>query len=236
MYLKIHSFSSPEKNILYDEVLFNLAEKSDKGESLRFWESDQYFVVLGKIGKAEDDVDLQQTKKDHIPVLRRCSGGGTVLQGPGCLNFSVVLAKGNDPQLNDITKSYQVILGKVVKALTTLNVQAVFLPICDVALADNQKKISGNAQKRGRHYILHHGTILYAFDLPLISNYLKMPKCMPQYRKARTHQEFISNINVQREDLQKAIAKELGADTPEPLLAEEEQALDKLVQAGTWKV
>src|SRR3989338_1271157 len=96
-----------EENILYDEVLFYLAEKEAAGESLRFWESSELGIVLGRIGKIEEDLKVEAILRDNVPVFRRTYGGGTVLQGPGCLNFSLVLAKDRDPRLNDLRKSYQ---------------------------------------------------------------------------------------------------------------------------------
>src|SRR5262245_50689788 len=80
------SFDTPEENIAYDEVLLSLAEEGKLGEVLRFWESSQTFAVLGRIGKAQEDLDLDALRKDGIKVLRRASGGGTVLQGKGVLN------------------------------------------------------------------------------------------------------------------------------------------------------
>ena len=45
MILRDISFSKPIDNIIFDEVLFQLAEKEGYGESLRFWESPQDFIV-----------------------------------------------------------------------------------------------------------------------------------------------------------------------------------------------
>ena len=91
--------------------------------------------------------------KDRIPVLRRSSGGGTVLQGKGCLNFSLVLSKEYNPHIGDLRKSYQFILGKVVTVLELLGIESKVHPVSDIALAENRKKISGNAQKRSKKYI-----------------------------------------------------------------------------------
>ena len=92
MQLRDISFPTPQENITFDDVLLNLAEKHEAGEYLRFWESPSVFVVLGRIGRAEIDVNATNTKTDGIPVLRRSSGGGTVVQGPGCLNYSLILS------------------------------------------------------------------------------------------------------------------------------------------------
>jgi len=77
------SFPTPQENIAFDEVLWRMAEKHEAGEYLRFWESAQVFIVMGRIGREEMDVNTSRAQKDRIPVLRRSSGGGTVVQGPG---------------------------------------------------------------------------------------------------------------------------------------------------------
>jgi len=196
MLCKDVSLDSPEDNIILDEALFVLADKQNGGEVLRFWESRKTFIVLGRIGKEHDDVDLAAAQKDGIPVLRRTSGGGTVVQGPGCLNYTLVLAKDRDPALTDLRKSYQWISAKVIEALGSLGIESRFHPISDIALASNAKKFSGNAQHRGKNFILHHGTILYDFNLSLIPRYLKMPKDVPDYRADRSHEDFVTNIAV----------------------------------------
>ncbi|MBF0386525.1 MAG: lipoate--protein ligase family protein [Candidatus Omnitrophica bacterium] len=207
------SFLDPRRNLDYDDDLLRQAEVAGASgpECLRFWESPVHFVVLGRTGKEAEDVFSEACIRDSIPVLRRSSGGGTVLQGPGCLNFSLVLGKHRDPALSGITGSYVYILGKVVRALNSLGVGAALRPVCDLALAATEQKFSGNAQRRGRHFILHHGTILYAFDLGLVSRYLNIPQKMPDYRRGRTHESFITNINVRPADIRTAIAASFQA-------------------------
>ena len=48
MIIKDISFKSPEENLLFDEVLLKMAEESEGQEFLRFWESEETFVVLGR--------------------------------------------------------------------------------------------------------------------------------------------------------------------------------------------
>jgi lipoate-protein ligase A len=188
------SFPTAQENIAFDEVLFNLAEKHEAGEYLRFWESSKVFIVLGRIGRGEADVNAIHTQEDGIAVLRRSSGGGTVVQGPGCLNYSLILERQKHPELNDLRKSYEWISAKVIEALACAGVKAYFRPTSDLATGLGEKKFSGNAQRRGRRYVLHHGTILYKFDLSLISRYLNMPQDIPEYRKHRPHTDFVTNI------------------------------------------
>ncbi len=222
MRIKDISFDSPQKNLDLDDALLQLAEKHEVGEALRFWESPNIFIVLGRIGKENDDVDLARTQIENIPVLRRSSGGGTVVQGPGCLNYTLVLSKHKYPVLNDLRKSYAWISERVILALAQLGIKAYFRPISDLATGDNEKKFSGNAQKRGKNFILHHGTILYSFDLSMISRYLKMPQDIPEYRKNRPHTDFVTNISIDPIKFKSALAAQFDlAFLPQPLTNQE---------------
>ena len=68
------------------------------------------------------------------------------------------------------------------------------------------KKVSGNAQRRKKHTLLFHGTILYNFDLKKISTYLRTPKLMPQYRNNKSHQDFVRNLNIDQKTIKKQLA------------------------------
>ncbi len=229
MIVKNISMDSPEDNVLLDEALFVVADKGlGGGEVLRFWESPSTFIVLGRIGKEQEDIDRDAALKDKIPVLRRTSGGGTVVQGRGCLNYTFVLAKNTDPAIADLRKSYQWISSKVIEALKALGVEAAFHPISDIALVSDQKKFSGNAQHRGKNFILHHGTILYDFDLDLISRYLKMPKDVPEYRQGRSHRDFVTNIPIDPHKFTETLSKIFFAPQESFLTSFEQDALDQL--------
>lgn len=224
MVLKDIILKSPEENILYDEVLLNLAEHGKQGESLRFWESKELFVVLGRICDEHKDLNAKNISEDNIKVLRRASGGGTVLQGVGCINYSLILSKQSHPELSGISNSYKFILSKIISALKFSGVNAEFMPISDIALINSSKKISGNAQKRSRNYILQHGTILYDFDLDLIARYLHQPEQMPEYRNNRSHLDFVSNAAISIDVFKQKLMLEFNADHKENSISDEERS------------
>jgi len=217
------SFLTPEENLLFDDVLLYLAEQGQSGEVVRFWECQQYFIVLGKISDAQKDIEWEAVRREGIPVLRRSSGGGTVLQGRGCLNYSFILSKENRPEILTIHQSYRFILEKLVQTLRDLKVEVVFKPISDLATADGDKKFSGNAQRRSKKYILHHGTILYDFDLPKIAEFLKMPENIPAYRGGRGHLDFVTNINISLDQFKKMCGQKFGVKRHENKLTNSEK-------------
>ena len=85
----------------------------------------------------------------------------------------------------------------------------------DLALVG--RKISGNAQQRKRTHLLHHGSLLYAFDAALVTRYLKMPARRPDYRADREHVDFVTNLPTDAERLRTSLCAVW--DVAEPLSA-----------------
>src|SRR5580693_9115989 len=96
------TFPSAAGNLACDEALLDACDEGTVGEVLRFWEPAQCFVVAGFSNEVACEVKLAACRKAGVAVLRRCSGGGTVLQGPGCLNYSLVLRIDSHPLLSTI--------------------------------------------------------------------------------------------------------------------------------------
>jgi lipoate-protein ligase A len=180
------------ENLALDEALLLEAEGGAGAEVLRCWEWPRPAVVLGSGCVIADDVVEDACRADGIPVVRRSSGGGTVLLGPGCLLFSLVLSLDRSAELASIGRSYRDILGQVRRALEGLQPEMACVGTSDLAAAG--RKFSGNAQQRKRHYLLHHGTLLYNFPIALIGQYLRPPRRQPEYRRQRDHEAFLINL------------------------------------------
>jgi lipoate-protein ligase A len=186
--------NTPEEAIALDELLLVKAEAGRIGETLRLWHPREYFVVTGRAKRAGKDCFLSRCRQENIKIIRRISGGGTVLQGPGCLNYSVVLSYDRDGKYRDIRSSYRRILESVSGAFKAKGLGIEFLPISDLVL--DGRKVSGNAQARKRKHFLHHGTFLFDFDIEKISRYLRHPLEEPEYRRQRAHEDFLTNVPV----------------------------------------
>jgi lipoate-protein ligase A len=122
--------------------------------------------------------------------------------------FSLVLAYERAQPLRDVNASYRWILGKVAAALRGVAVLD-FAGTSDLTITG--RKVSGNAQQRKTHCLLHHGTLLYAFDLPQLSRLLKNPEREPDYRAGRDHGTFVANLPVAASTLRELLANEFGA-------------------------
>jgi lipoate-protein ligase A len=198
------------ENLALDEALLRAAE-TDRVEVLRLWEWPTYAVVLGAAGKLVDDVDVDACRRDNIPILRRSSGGGTVLLGAGCLLYTLVLSYERAAELTEVRPSYRYILGRVRDALAMSVPGLELAGISDLAVAG--RKVSGNAQQRKRRCLLHHGTLLYAADVVAMSRYLRQPARQPEYRAGRAHGDFITNIDVPAETIKRLLREAWQAET-----------------------
>src|SRR5262249_51556743 len=145
------------------EALLLEAEGGRNGGVLRVWQWPQAAVVLGSGCRLAEDVDEAACRSGGVPILRRSSGGGTVLLRTGCLCYSLVLSYDRSAGLRDIRASYCYILGRMGDALADILPGIVCAGTSD--LAAGGRKFSGNSQQRKRSFLLHHGTILYNFDL-----------------------------------------------------------------------
>ena len=190
------TLANPAANLACDEALLDWCEEGFPDEILRFWEPRQHFAVLGYSNKARTEVNLDSCQRLGVPVLRRCSGGGTVLQGPGCLNYALVLKMRDNSPLTNISRANAFIMNRNRNALNSL-LDGKVLVQGHTDLTLQGTKFSGNSQRRRHHFLLFHGSFLLDLDLALVEQTLHMPSKQPQYRRDRAHANFLTNLNLQ---------------------------------------
>jgi lipoate-protein ligase A len=202
---------SPAENLACDEALLEACDENGGGEILRFWEAHETFVVVGYANKVATEVDLDACAAKKLPIFRRCSGGGTVLQGPGCLNYALILQITDDGPLCNITSANQFIMERnraTIEVLyKTFNISV--SGYTDLAL--DGRKFSGNSQRRKRNFLLFHGTFLLDFNLALVGEFLRMPSLQPDYRTHRCHDDFLVNLNLSADQVKAALQKAWNA-------------------------
>ncbi len=204
---------TPEENLACDEVLLDTCEAGESDEILRFWAADRHFVVVGYANKVATEVNREYCEMNDIPILRRCSGGGTVLQGPGCLNYSLVLRAGSSGPLASIRGTNEYVLARNQQALAAVLGKAVELQ-GHTDLAVGGLKFSGNAQRRRQRSLLFHGSFLLSADIKLMEKVLPLPFKQPEYRGNRSHLDFLINLEVPAEAIKAALARAWSAANP----------------------
>ncbi|HEX6961285.1 MAG TPA: lipoate--protein ligase family protein [Lacipirellula sp.] len=210
------TLETPAENLALDEALLEAAVTGElPGEVLRVWEPAEYFVVLGR-SSAAAEVRLDACTADGLPVLRRPSGGATVAAGPGCLMYALVLDLDRVAELRHVDRAHQFVLGRMAAALASVVPGVAVFGTSDLAIPASlngspPRKFSGNSLRLKRNRLLYHGTILYDFPLEQLERWLDRPARQPEYRQARRHAEFVTNLSVGRDDLTASLVNEWNA-------------------------
>jgi lipoate-protein ligase A len=190
-----------EQHLDQEWRLFQRLDAGSSGCLLRTWEASDPVIVVGRNTPIAGHVLQDACRRDGIGVLRRVTGGGAVVVGPGCLNYAIGLSLVSRPELADVAASFVTILNWLVQAIGVdgLTIEG------GSDLVWDGRKVSGNAQRRGRNALLHHGTLLYNFDASLASRYLMEPLRQPAYRSRRRHADFIGNLPLTGDELQRRL-------------------------------
>ncbi len=232
------TLESAAENVALDEALLDVAEHAAAEaepvagqaepvhEWLRIWEPASPVVVVGRSSSVAGEVDFPACQADGVPVLRRSSGGATIVAAPGCLMYAVVLSNQLRPQLAAIDQAHELVLGRIAGALAAAVPELSRAGVSDLAI--DGRKVSGNSLRCRRTHLLYHGTLLYDMDLSLVSRYLRMPARQPDYRDGRAHDEFLTNMPIERSQILGNIHKAWG----HPPLAESwpRSVVDRLLE------
>ncbi|MDH5654386.1 MAG: lipoate--protein ligase family protein [Spirochaetia bacterium] len=199
---------NPYLSIALDEAIVQYYEKHpDFKGAIRLW-SNPYSIVMGRTCIPEENLKpefisgFQTSMKKAIwqkepSLCRRASGGGTVIHGPGNINFSIFISLKQFPELFDLKKSYIEILNLVKTALQAQDVNCKMQGLSDLVFeeGDLEKKISGNAQFRKKGFLAHHGTLITRKNLiHSVSESLLHPPREPDYRNGRSHESFLGSL------------------------------------------
>lgn len=176
------------ENLAFDEALAKSASASGQ-HVLRFWWGGPPAVAMGSNERAEQVVDAAACARLGVDVLKRCTGGGTVLQTSGVLNYSLVTPA---PDRLNLKAAFRQGADVVCAILAGFGLAGAQRGTSDVAVGD--RKISGNAQARRWRAMLVHGTLLVDFDFDLAESVLLHPPREPEYRRGRGHRDFLITL------------------------------------------
>ncbi|MFT4552774.1 MAG: lipoate-protein ligase A [Chlamydiales bacterium] len=163
-------------------------------------------VVMGISAKPEKLLQRAVVEKMNIPVIKRFSGGGTVVVDPDTVFVTFIC---NENSLN--VPSYP----EPVMRWSDSFYRGVFSNT-EFALRENDyvfgdRKFGGNAQYMRKGRWLHHTSFLWDFDCRSMEC-LKIPEKMPIYRQSRSHNGFLCKLRDQfptKDLLRERIRKEL---------------------------
>jgi lipoate---protein ligase len=173
--------------------------REQDSEICLLWRPESFCAVLGTARPASGDLFLDNLKADSVPVIRRRSGGGTVVLGPGIPVITLLLS--TDLGITAAYRRFSILLSAI---FSRMGLEVHFERPADMAAGS--KKIAGLAQRRLKGALLLTASILAENIKPQVIRYIREPsvKDSPQYRSGRGHTEFMTTLS------------ELGFEQPEP--------------------
>ncbi len=202
-------------NLALDEALLEAAHDGTLATPVvRTWTATETTVVLGSSSRVDEEVDVDACAAAAVRLVRRTSGGLTVLLGPGCLMWSVVTPHpGGTPAIDAI---HAATLEPLAAALRAAGRAVERRGTSDLAVVGDgpDRKVAGNALRVRRGAVLYHGTLLDAFDLDAVTRLLRHPPREPGYRAGRPHGEFLANLGLGAAALADLVRRGFGAVAP----------------------
>ncbi|KAK6148531.1 hypothetical protein DH2020_019443 [Rehmannia glutinosa] len=148
-------------------------------------------IVMGISGKPQELLEIESILRDDIPVIRRFTGGGTVIVDQGTIFVTFICNKDAVPGL----QSYP----QPIMSWSSLLYKKVFQGIGDFRLRENgilrawRPQVWRECESITKNRWVHHTSFLWDYEISNMG-YLKLPKRAPEYRQARDHLEFICRM------------------------------------------
>lgn len=148
-------------------------------------------VVAGRGSDLDQEVHMARVSKDKIPVFRRKGGGCSVFLNPGTLIVSTAFtARG----FGGIQALFNACSQWLIQGFQTIGLAGIYQDgISDLVVGD--LKIGGSCFYRAKDLAYYSAAILVTPDLDLMAKYLAHPPREPDYRKGRSHRDFVSGID-----------------------------------------
>lgn len=145
-------------------------------------------IVMGISGKEEELVHLSQASQDGIPLIKRFSGGGTVIVDENTLFVTFICQK--------TLHSFSPYPEPIMRWTASLYKKAFQHPLFSLRENDyviGDKKCGGNAQYIRKERWLHHTSFVWDYRKENM-DYLLHPQKTPAYREGRSHSDFLCSL------------------------------------------
>lgn len=165
---------APLMNMALDELLTEQVARGERPPTLRIWGWTNRCIVLGRFQSVSNEVNVGVAEAEGVELVRRISGGGAMFIEPqGAITWSLYAPEALVRGLS-FPESYELFDAWVVEALQGLGVKAWYEPLNDITSEGG--KLGGSAQARRGGAVLHHTTMAYDMNLPLMSRVLRIGK------------------------------------------------------------
>jgi lipoate-protein ligase A len=161
-------------NMALDEVLVERVGSGERPPTLRVWGWSAPCVVLGRFQSVRNEVNEDAASRHGVEIVRRISGGGAMFIEPqGAITWSIYAPMSMTEGMT-FAESYRFFDAWIVDALREMGIDAWYAPLNDIT--STAGKIGGAAQARRGGAVLHHTTMAYDMNVPLMLEVLRIGK------------------------------------------------------------
>lgn len=164
----VSKLSNPYLNLALEDYIYTQMPLPASGNANRLmFYVNTPCVVIGKNQNPWNEVNLPLLNSLRIPLVRRRSGGGTVVHDTGNVNYSFMTSKAKFDRhvfANLVTRAVNGIEGLELRIRVTER--------GDIVTEGQNLKVSGSAYKLSKGKSYHHGTMLLSLNLDVLRQLL----------------------------------------------------------------
>jgi len=184
----LSSSGRPALNFALEERLLS---KLEDGSRLLLLYQNEPSIVLGRFQNPWNECRTGLARREGINLYRRVSGGGTVVHGPGNLNFSFLSGSPDSRREENLFNIARVLDGLGIKLDVNNRCDLVARP---VSYGGAEFKVSGSAFRKSGGRVMHHGTLLVSADTRQIERLLMSPPRQIELRGVQSLPSPVMNL------------------------------------------
>ncbi|RKP31560.1 hypothetical protein METBISCDRAFT_26504 [Metschnikowia bicuspidata] len=161
---------NPYLNLAVEDYIYNAMAVPEKGapncNRLLFYVNSPC-VVIGKNQNPWKEVNLPLLTNLRLPLVRRRSGGGTVVHDTGNVNYSFMTTRDKFDRF-----AFTRLVADAVNTVAVPEKHVIVNDRGDIVIKNGAEKVSGSAYKISRGKSYHHGTMLLNLKLSVLRQLL----------------------------------------------------------------
>jgi lipoate-protein ligase A len=225
-------FKDPILNMAIEESILLAVNEGVSPNTIRFWKNIKS-VVIGRSQNIADEVNVEACKRYGVKILRRLTGGGTVYQDLGNLNWTFVISCYSKLYPKTLSDLYYSSCRVVIEGLKYLGLDAEFKPPGSILVRD--KKVSGSAAYFKKNAALCHGTLLIDANLTILSKVLSRPRYQVTNIKNELKKHKFSSVSTIQRTILRGFKKLYQIEVELGKLSEYEIELFRLLYKKKYK-
>lgn len=194
-------YDDPRMNMAVEQSISMSVGKGLSPNTLRFWRNFNV-VVIGRNQDAQNEVRRDACMKYGAHIIRRFTGGGSVYQDAGNLNWAISIQKKG--WKNHIFDFYKFCGDAIVEGIHNLGLNAQFISPNIIKI--NEKKVSGMSASLKWNTYFCHGTLLVTTDIAILEEILNVSGVNPQ-------QGYVTSVRVPITTIQKELRVKVELET-----------------------